>query len=202
MAAYSTYTDQELMDLLKVDPDAAVVEIYNRYWSLLLDTAYRRLKSREESEEVVQEIFISLYLRRNELHITSTLEGFLKNALKNKVLNFFRHQMRKERYVQLVESIPVGQSNEIEEQLHNRDLARQIKEATQRLPEKCREVFILSKIEHQSNSNIAEKLGISVSTVEKHISRGMKLMRENLEGYDHELLSVVMILSLHALHIK
>ena len=87
MAKYSILTDRELTRLLRSGDHQAFGELYHRYWETLLNTAYKRLDSIEEAEEILQDLFITLYVNRNSLQINTTLEGYLKTSLKHRVLN-------------------------------------------------------------------------------------------------------------------
>jgi len=198
MEDYSSYTDHELIVLLKEKPEAGVTVVYDRYWKLLLDSAFRRLKDEQDAQEIVQELFIGLYTRRHTLVLNSSLEAYLRNALKYRVLNHFRHQTTRERYAQIMATQPTYSESEVEMRIEEAELNYRLKLATEQLPPKCREVFVLSKIEHMSNAKIAAQLGISVSTVEKHLSRGMELMRKHLGDYDSGLITLAILISAYA----
>lgn len=186
MIAHNTLTDQELADLLRSGDQLAFRELYNRYWSILLDSAYKRLDSIEAAEEVVQELFVNIFVKRENLKITSSLEGYLKNALKYKIFDIFRSQSIHNSYIDSV----LNQNNVVsltpEHNLQTKELILKIDRATQKMPEKCREVFLLSRMEQLSNKSIAEKLNISVSTVEKHISKAMNIIAKDFKGYHLE----------------
>ena len=89
MSIYHTYNEEQLIEFLRSGDHAAFTEIYNRYWEKLANAAYQRLHSREDAEEVVQEVFVNLYSRRKELSPKSTIEAYLKTALKFKVIDAF-----------------------------------------------------------------------------------------------------------------
>lgn len=194
MQNYSDYTDIDVLTLLREKPETGITLIYDRYWKLLLDAAYKRIKDEQDAQEIIQDLFIGIYVRRNDLVLNSTLEAYLRNALKYRVLNYFRHQTTRERYAQIMANQPFYTNSEVEQRMENADLRYRLQVAAEQLPPKCREVFILSKIEHMANAKIAEKLGISVSTVEKHISRGMDLMRKHLGEYDSGLIALSILM--------
>jgi len=177
-------SDKELLDLIRVADSFAFKELYDRYWEVLLDMAYKRLGYVEIAEEVVQDIFVSLFLRREKLDIKSSLEGYLKNALKYKIFDVFRSMASHNRYVTNLLNQPQPYNVTPENSLEAKELSQEITSATDRLPFKCREVFLLSRIEQMSNKSIAEKLGISVSTVEKHIGKAMSIMKTGFRNYN------------------
>lgn len=176
--------DTELLALIRIADRSAFEELYNRYWDVLLDTAYRRLGYIELAEEIVQDIFVSLFVRRAHIEIKSSLEGYLKNALKYKIFDVFRSMDVHSKYVNAVLRQEAPCYLTPENDLEAKELSQKIEAVTCKLPEKCREVFLLSRIENMSNKSIAEKLGISISTVEKHIGKAMTIMRRDFSNYN------------------
>ena len=184
MAQYNVLTEKELTLLLGTGDHGAFQELYHRYWETLLNTAFKTLDSIEEAEEIVQDLFITLYVNRDSLQINTTLEGYLKTALKRKVLNFYRSKHVHEKYLKSILS-----ENRLEfytpyHALQAKELSQRVEVSTQKMPEKCREVFILSRIENLPNKTIAEKLSISISTVEKHISKAIRILKADFREYN------------------
>jgi len=85
-------SDLQLFDLAKKDHLKAFEEIYRRHWPGMMSTAYRRLQSRQKSEDIIQDIFISLYQKRYTLELTTSLKAYLYQSLKFKILNIFRDE--------------------------------------------------------------------------------------------------------------
>jgi RNA polymerase sigma factor (sigma-70 family) len=90
--------DEQLFCYLKNDDPLAFKELYNRYWSFLLDAAYKTLQTQDKAEDVVQEIFISLYQRRKSIVLEVSLKAYLCKALKFKVLNELRSKTVRDNY--------------------------------------------------------------------------------------------------------
>jgi len=197
MSIYDTTTEEQLVIFLQSGDHAAFTEIYNRYWEKLADAAYQRLHSREDAEEIVQEIFVNLYIRRHEINPKSTLEAYLKTALKFKVIDAYRAQQL--HYTHIDKLIIETQQQPIpsDDQLDIKELKKRILQATGRLPEKCREVFIMSRFEQLSHQEIADKAGISVSTVKKHLHRAMDSLRKEFRSNEFEVILVCMIIFLN-----
>ncbi|MNK04876.1 putative RNA polymerase sigma factor FecI [compost metagenome] len=183
MTVHSALADQELMALLKQGDEYAFRDLYSRYWTVLLNAAYKRLDSIDLAEELVQDIFVSLYVKRESLIIKTTLEGYLKNALKYKIFDVFRAQEVLGKYVSDVRHTYSEQSVTPEHTLQMKELKAKLDRATDKMPEKCRKVFIMSRVENLSNKSIADQLGISVSTVEKHISKAMQILKVEFKAY-------------------
>lgn len=179
------FTDKKLLSLLKTRDDYdAFTEIYSRYWDVLLNTAYQRLKSREASEEIVQEVFVTLFVKRAEIQISTSLEAWLKTALKYKVFNIYRSQQ-----IHLLHLNKIIRKNEIsplmpDEVVNLKEIKKRIEVAADKLPDKCRQVFLLSRFEHLSQQEIAERMGISLSTVKKHLTKAIAALRSEFNK-DH-----------------
>jgi RNA polymerase sigma-70 factor (family 1) len=182
VSAYHYYTEDQLVAFLKMGDHAAFTEIYNRFWERLCDAAYQRLRSREDAEEVVQAVFVSLYVKREDLNLKTTLEAYLKAALKYKVIDAYRSQQLYYRHLdrliadhQLLLPTP-------DKHIEIKELESQVLLVTHKLPYKCREVFIMSRFEQLSHQEIAERTGISISTIKKHIHKALSILRSNLSN--------------------
>lgn len=190
------FTDKKLLSLLRIRDDYdAFTEIYSRYWEVLLNTAYQRLKSREAAEEIVQEVFVTLFIKRKEIEITTSLEAWLKTALKYKVFNIYRSQQ-----VHILHLSKIIRQNDIsplmpDEVVNLKEIKHRIKIAADKLPDKCRQVFLLSRFEHLSQQEIAERMGISLSTVKKHLTKAIAALRSEFNEDHWETLVLFIILA-------
>jgi RNA polymerase sigma-70 factor (family 1) len=181
MAAYSTYTDQELLTFLKEGSEAAFTEIYKRYWDKVYAVACHRLNDETEAEEVVQDVFFSFWKRREILEVKNSLNTYLAVAVKYQVIN---RQTRK--YYKTIEMDAMSQledSGVDSTQLwfSERELKQQLDDAISKLPEKCGVVFRMSRYEDKTNAEIAKKLGVTEKNVEAHITRALSSLRKSLE---------------------
>ncbi|MBO9154742.1 RNA polymerase sigma-70 factor [Chitinophaga sp. GCM10012297] len=185
---FSTYTDEEVFLLVKQGQKEAFEEIYKRFWQELLDAAYRRVKVQETAMELVQSLLVNLYLKRETIHLNNSLRSYLHISLKNKVLNTVRSDLVRNNYQQHVLKNGEPYQPDAVNSLQLKELQQQIDESCASMPEKCREVFYLSRREHLSYQHIAEQLGISVSTVEKHMVKALKILRARLKEYNFTVL--------------
>jgi RNA polymerase sigma-70 factor (family 1) len=174
---YSQRVDSELFHLVKQNDINAFEELYRRYWPALVNTAYKKLNSREKAEDIVQNIFIDIYQRRSTIELNISLSAYLNQALKFKILNEYRSDLIKAKYQQhlFLNSIC---KNDFANELDAKELESRIHKTLKELPDKCRQVFILSRKENLSNKDISTMLDITVSTVEKHISKALKILKE------------------------
>jgi RNA polymerase sigma-70 factor (ECF subfamily) len=179
---YEQLSDAELLQLTKQENIRAFEELYKRHWAFLIDIAYKRLQSRHKAEDLVQELFITLYQKRNSLEITFSLKAYLSQALKYRVLNEFRAEGIRTTYAQSLFFSDVCK-NDFVEGLEAKELSKKIELSLAGLPSKCRQVFLLSRRENMSNKEISNELNISVSTVEKHIGKALKTLKDDIRKY-------------------
>jgi len=179
---FKVLTDVELLDLLKEDSKGAFTEIYNRYWKKLLTVAANKLKSVDDAEEVIQDIFIVLWNRRAELEIKSALASYLAVSVKYRVIKILDKYYHQQKYINsLVHDHCVDDSTQ--EWLQFQELKEQMSVLVAALPEKCRIVYQLSRNSHFSQKEIAAELQISEKTVEAHIGKAIKTLRAGLTTY-------------------
>ncbi|HTE27980.1 RNA polymerase sigma factor [Flavitalea sp.] len=183
-SSYQEISDLQLFDLVKQDDVKAFEEIYNRYWPHLIDSAYRRLQSKEKAEDIVQEIFIAIYHKRSTIEITSSLKAYLSQAVKFRILNYFRDETTRTEYLKS-HFLDDSNRNSFSPDLESRELSSRIDQILRNLPQKCRQTFLLSRKEERSHKEISKDLNISVSTVEKHIVKALKVFRSDLKDYLH-----------------
>lgn len=174
--------DLELLDLIREDKETAFEELYNRHWKDLYNAAYKRLADGHRSEELVQETFVNLYLKKDTLIITSTLSAYLHTVLKYKVLDEIRKRLSSKTYLESLLQQPIVDSADVHQLLERKEIKEQFAIFSETLPKKCKEVFLL-KQEELSNRMIAETLNISEKTVEGHVSHARKLMKSFFVDY-------------------
>jgi RNA polymerase sigma-70 factor (ECF subfamily) len=180
----SEISDSELLNLLTREGSSfAFEEIYNRYWDKLYGAAYKRLRSNEAAEELVQDLFADIWTRRGSLNINTLLPVYLYTAIRYRVINYVHKEMVKSSYQQHVILTDFDFDNSTEEIVIASDLNHQIQTQVELLPIKCREVFELSRNEHKSNKEIAQSLGISEKTVENHITKALRRLRVSLNTF-------------------
>lgn len=179
---YKGLGDDNLLHLLSANDEGALREIYLRYWKQLYFTVLKKIRSPQVSEELVQNVIVSLWDRRKSLSITN-LECYLKAAIKYQVINFIKVKLSRERNSRTL--LLSGESEESggESSLLARELSDAIDVSIRQLPEKTRQVFRLSRFEEQSVKEIARKMNISEKAVEYHITKSLKILRSNLKDY-------------------
>lgn len=180
MADYKLLSDTELVNLLKSSDYAAFTEIYNRYQSLLYIYAYKKLNNKEESKDIVQEVYIHLWKSRADFQLHSTLTGYLYKVVLNRILNEFKHQKITRQYISSFKHIVPMNASRTDYLIREKDITALIEQEINALPEKMREVFQLRRQQYLSNKEIAAHLGISEHTVATQIKKALKILKGRL----------------------
>ncbi|MDB5148010.1 MAG: polymerase ECF-type sigma factor, partial [Mucilaginibacter sp.] len=154
----------------------AFESIYNRYWDRLFDYAHKRLSNSEICEEVVQEIFVKLWEKRESLTLTTGLINYLFSAAKYSLIDQYRKQLLQNTFITASKN-KQGADNSTEDNIFVKDLQRYLEDLIGSLPPKCRSVYELSRLEYKSNKEIAEILNISEKTVEGHLTKALQRLR-------------------------
>ena len=189
------YSDELLFALVKKEDDqAAFAALYNRHWEHLLNAAFKRLQAIEAAEEVVQEVFVQLYANRKQIVLTSSLAGYLRTAVKFKVFNHYRAQQLCHKYAATCLHEPPAAQETPHDRLSYKELHEKIQMVAEMMPQKCREVFFLSRYEYLPQQVIADRLGITLSTVKKHLTKALRILRTELYGYRQNLLIIAILL--------
>ena len=155
-------------------------ELFNEHYRSLCRFASSYLSSPDNAEDIVQQVFINLWNTRETIDPEKPIKSYLLTSVKNRCLNYIRDNKKYRSYYLDIESeleIPVSEKDLINE----KHLNDRLKEALEKLPEKCREIFVLCRFEDMKYKEVAEKLGISQKTVEAQMSKALKIMREELK---------------------
>ncbi|MDI9873889.1 MULTISPECIES: RNA polymerase sigma-70 factor [Bacteroidota] len=179
---YNKLTDEQLVNLIIEDNKYAFEEVYHRYWYKLFGVAYHEIGTREEAEELVHDLFESLWNRRHQLNIRM-LSAYLVVSIKHLSTNYIKSQITNRKFQEYLIFNEIRQSHATEEVVHFSELSDAVEEAMKKLPEKTCEVFRMSRFENQSVKEIAVQLNLSEKAVEYHITKSLKLLRENLKAY-------------------
>lgn len=183
MPLYSEYADDILLRLLKEDDQSAYTEIFKRYSKLLINHAYKILENQDEANDVVQEVFLSIWNKRNELAITGSLSSYLYKAVKNRVLNYIAHEKVVSRYADSISNFVENEYVFADSKLREEELESIIAKEIALLPEKMREVFLLRKVEELSYDEIALQLNITDKTAKQQVYNSVKILREKLKNF-------------------
>lgn len=184
-------SDAELQKKLQHKDQLAFEVLFDRYWKRLYSFAFKIYKEETICEDIVQEIFISLWEKSKIISIEN-LEGYLLRAVKYKIANHIRDLKFDAGHLEILENIP--HPSHTDKQIVYQEFEAEIFREIKKLPPRSQEVLILSRLEHYTNLEIAKKLNISVRTVEKHISDALKLLKMKIDPYQFSIFITGMLL--------
>lgn len=179
--------DMELVLKLQKGDVEAFDLVYAKYAGRLYGFAFKYLKSKAETEELVQSVFLKVWENHKTLRRGSSFKSYLFTIAYNEICNSFKRKTRLQKYigVQLLSDSPV--SRETEELINYNAALEQLNEIISKLPERQRIIFSKSRQEGKTNNEIATELGISSGSVDNYISESLKFIRANLQDKNFSL---------------
>ena len=177
-------TPYDFLSRLKADDRKALQKLFHQHYNMVCQAVYRMVPDRAQAEDIGQEVFIKLWEKRHQLNIQSSIGAYLRRMAVNEGISYLRKQKRYESE-ELNPSIHGGKDNSLETVMAGKELQQRIHQAVGSLPPKCRMVFQLSRQEELSYREIADKLGISIKTVENQMGKALKTLRQLLKDDLH-----------------
>jgi RNA polymerase sigma-70 factor (ECF subfamily) len=176
------FQDEQIALLLSKKDEAAFEQVFKTHYKNLHAYAFTMLKDEDEAEETVQQVFFKLWERSEHLSFSGSIAAYLYRAVHNESLNFIKHQKVKAGH-QLHVAYSMKNKMEYQGRMMRKELENKFREALNELPEQCRTVFQLSRFEDMKYKEIADKLDISIKTVENHMGKALKLLRTKLVDF-------------------
>jgi len=186
-------SDDELTLLLKIGNDAAFTHIYNTYWKKLYYIAYKLLKDTVAAEEIVQDVFLTLWRKKEGLNI-ACLNQYLGAMTRYAVYRYVAKEKQFKTGEDNVAAMNAVAVSEID--VDNKILLEIITELSNKLPEKCRLVFQYNKLQDQSLAEVAERLNISQKTAEAHLTKALRIIRANIGSATQDASIILAVMSL------
>lgn len=175
-------TDRELLDRLRRGDRDAFDAIFRAHYPSLVGVAERIVGERAVAEEVAQDVMLELWRLRETAASEDSARAYLFRAARNRALNHVRHERMKVRTAPFAAGETVTQA-EGPSRLAEAEIEAAVREAVASLPERCREVFELSRGQGLRYAEIATALGISVKTVEAQMGKALRVLRERLAPF-------------------
>jgi RNA polymerase sigma-70 factor (ECF subfamily) len=182
---YHNDSDPELISLWKEGDEKAFECLYKRYVVYLTNIATKKTTSIDIAKDCVQEVFLSVYHRKDELQTTTSLKSYLYTALQHKIYNHYQKVLTRIKYEQAASVNLKIVGNNLNEEFESKDLEKQIQEKILSLPPQCRKVFLLSREEQLPYKEIAKQLNISVNTVDQHIQKALRILKNTVGRMTH-----------------
>ncbi len=159
--------------------EAAFRSLFDLYYQRLVAFAFRFTGDLDSARSVVQDIFVVLYDKRDEIRIHTSLKSHLFQSVRNRSLNLVKHEkMKRDHHARM--AVEMDEGTMPEDSLEVSELKMSIAQVVNRLPGQCQKIFIMSRQDGISNQEIADRLSISKRTVETQISKALKRLREDL----------------------
>ena len=177
------FNDTSLFKRIKLGDEQAFEILFNAFYPSLCHYAFQFIGEEETAEEITQDIFVKLWEKRFSLDIETSVKNYLFRSVKNRCLNLIQHNKVKNQHAGQIMERAVQELNPSQYFLEP-GLAEKIEAAINSLPEKRQEIFRLSREEGLKYKEIAEKLNISVKTVEAQMGLALKFLRKQLKEYD------------------
>jgi len=175
--------NESIGTLLAQRDEAAFEQMFKTHFKRLHAYAFTILRDEIQAEEMVQQVFFKLWERNENLSLTGSVSSYLYRAVHNESLNYIKHQKVRSNH-QL--NVAYSMKNEVEhpaKKIMASELEKKIHSALNELPEQCRTIFQMSRFDELKYREIADKLGISIKTVESQMSKALRLLRVKLVDF-------------------
>jgi RNA polymerase sigma-70 factor, ECF subfamily len=177
------FENKAIGTLLAERDETAFEQVFKTHFKRLHAYAFTILRDEVEAEEMVQQVFFKLWERNDNLSLTGSVSAYLYRAVHNESLNYIKHlKVRSTHQLHIAYSM----KNEVEhpaKKILTGELEKKIHSALNELPEQCRTIFQMSRFDELKYREIADKLGISVKTVENQMGKALKLLRAKLADF-------------------
>ncbi len=158
-------------------------KLFRKYYAGLVNFSFSFIKDIDASEEIVQDFFYNYWKNRKEINIRFSVKSYLYRAIKNNSLKYLEAQAVRRKYADKVKDISKDHSGHENSELEYTELNRLIEKTLEDLPERCSQIFRMSRFDGLKYTEIAKELSISVKTVESNIGKALKLLRKRLGEY-------------------
>ncbi|ERJ58634.1 RNA polymerase sigma factor [Sphingobacterium paucimobilis] len=184
MIVLTSFSDEELFELVKENRKDAYEEIYHRFKGVLYAHAYRMLGDREEVQDLIQEVFVALWTKKDSLLIKN-VSAYLYSSVRNRVIDRVSRLKSRNKYLDSMAFYAEHYSYQVPDRiLYEKELRGLIETEVNALPERMRLIFQMSRKEHLSHKEIGEKLGLSETTVKKQVNNALKILRSKFSSRD------------------
>jgi len=163
--------------------EAEFEQAFKSHFKALHAYACTILKEEAAAEEIVQQVFFKLWEKKEQVHIQQSVSAYLYRSVYNESLNYLKHQKVKKAHQSHTLYTSGTSSEQVSRKVIARELEAKIAEALNQLPEQCRTIFQMSRFEELKYREIADRLNLSVKTVENQMGKALRIMRTQLIEY-------------------
>lgn len=180
MPDLTNISDTELIILLKESEHAAFTEIYKRYFNLLLVFVHSRLRDEDSAKDLVQELFLNIWVKRETMTIPDSLAAYLYTSVRNRMLRFIERNNAQNRHVQSLATFFDREIVMTDHLVREKQLSNMIEKEVNALPKRMREVFIMSRKANMSYKEISRELDLDQNSVKIYAKHAIKKLRLRL----------------------
>ena len=180
MEAYHILTDLQLIDLLKKGDEHAFAVIYGRYAEQLAGFASSKLFSLEDARDIIHDLFVNLWMDREQLKVNSNLKAYLFTLARYRIVDKIRKNVTREEYAVMVMAFSTVHETTIEQQIAAKELQKNIERSLEELSPRVKEIYLLSREHNLSTSDIAKQLKLSEQTVKNQLTAALRHLRQSL----------------------
>ena len=174
--------DQQIIELIKCDDHMAFNILFERWYQRLVIYANIFIHDTDKCEDIVQSVFVKLWENRHEFKIDSSVSAYLHGSVKNKCLNILKHYKVRNEYLIYVTAFQ-DDFEDLNRSLNFKECLEKFNRAVDELPEKYREIFILSRIHGCKYDDIASKIGVSKRTVEERMKKAILILKSLMKDF-------------------
>jgi RNA polymerase sigma-70 factor (ECF subfamily) len=174
-------SDEQLLELLREGDRAALESIYFRYADFLFRFSFKRLNCKDTAADLVQELFLKLWIKRESLAVKGELQAYLTFCLRNLVIDHYSREQVRSKYRELTERQEID--NSTVNSIDYNDTLQNVQSGINGLPDKMRQIFQLSKMKDYSIDEIADELNLSRQTVKNQLGSAVKKLRVSLGAF-------------------
>lgn len=183
MVDFGKYSDEELMREIKVDNMLAFDVFYKRYIKRLYKFAFSILKTQEDAENIIQDVYLSFWINRQKVEKESSVRYYLFSLTYNATISLIRKRVKESQYIEHLKSLTILNQEPADLEIEYIEIKDKLNNIIDTLPERQKEVYLLHRVEGLKYTEISERLNISIKTVETHISRALGTIRQKLGNY-------------------
>ncbi|HQN93187.1 MAG TPA: RNA polymerase sigma-70 factor [Prolixibacteraceae bacterium] len=176
-------SDKHIVDCIQHGDEQVFELFFRNYYERLCNYANTILNDMDEAEEMVQNAFLTIWERRESFEVHTSLKSYLYRAVYNSSLNSLKHKKVQHKHEQYYKQNTAPDYESATSELMENELQQLAQKAIEQLPPQCKMVFTLSRVEQLTYAEIAEQMNISAKTVENHMVRALRFLREKLKDY-------------------
>ncbi|OFX17587.1 MAG: hypothetical protein A2033_04625 [Bacteroidetes bacterium GWA2_31_9] len=169
--------------------------LFKQYFSVLCQFARKYVRDLDTSKEIVHDCFVSFWDKRDTIDLSKPVKTYLFTSVHNRCLNHIRNNKKFDQNVENFELLDLSHHHIASDSLVEQEISSQINNAIESLPEKCKEIFKMSRFEEMKYKEIAEKLNLSIKTVEAQMSKALQVMRTSLSEFISVLIYFIIFLT-------